>query len=213
MIRRCLLAVAGLSMALAAGCGSMMLASQGVPIWLRHRLDWTVYQPSHRVALATFEVLKAELAEVKIVDEELTRDDHFNSPDGKTPKPGEVKIPDDYPAFWLDEFLPGLPMIVNCRYVVIEGKTKDGKRVDVVVRLEIVSSDQRTVVSVQVGHKGEDDKITKKLIDKISERVHQPTLKPDSPEEHAALVAALGLRPSNDWDMDGTTGEIRMKRK
>ena len=47
-------------------------------------------------------MLKAELAEVKVLDIELTRDDQFDKPDGKMPKPGDVKIPDDYPAFWFD---------------------------------------------------------------------------------------------------------------
>ena len=215
MGRRCVLGAAGLALALAlAGCGTMMLAAKGEPIWLRHRLDWTVYQPSHRVALATYEVLKEELATVKILDEELSQDDRFNTADGKTPKPGDIKIPDDYPAFWIDSFIPGnKPLIVNCRYLYLEGKTKDGKRVDALVRLEIVgTSEQHTVVSLQVGRKG-DEKLTKALIDKISGRVQGPQSPPGSAEERAALTAAFGVMPDADWDVDSTTGLIRKKTK
>jgi hypothetical protein len=216
MIRRCLLASAGLSLALAAGCGTMMLASQGEPVWLLHRLDWTVFKPSHRVAMATFEALKGELAEVKIVDEELTQDSHYNLPDGQwtLPKPADLRIPDDYPAFWVDGFGPkDQPMIVNCRSCVFRGKTKDGKRVDAVVRLEIVgTSEQHTVVSVQAGRKG-DEKLTKGLIDRISEQLQHPKFPPGSTEERAALNLVLGLRPTDDWDIDATTGDIRMKAK
>jgi hypothetical protein len=216
MLRRCLLAVAGLALALTAGCGSMMIAAMdGEPVWLRHRLDWTVYQPSHRVALATLEVLKTELAEAKIVDEELTEDKRFNTPDGKTPKPGEVRIPDDYPAFWLDGLVDQRPMIVNCRFCDIRGKTKDGKPVEAVVRLEIVGkSEQHTVLSIQVGRKGDEksNKATKDLIDKISDRVLQPKLPPGSPEERAALSTAFSRQPADNVDYVVASGEIRIKR-
>jgi hypothetical protein len=213
MIRRCLLAVAGLTLALAAGCGSMMLAAQeGEPVWLLHRLNWTVYQPSHRVALATLEVLKeAELTDVKIHSDELTVDKRFDTPDGKTPKPGDVKIPDDYPAFWLDGF-DDHPRIVNCRYCSLEAKTKDGKMVYAVVRLVIVGkSEQHTVVSVQVGRKG-DEKLTKSLIDKISSRVLEPKILPGSPEERTALNDAFKPRPGTDDRMLIAAGELRVRK-
>jgi hypothetical protein len=213
MIRRCLLAVAGLSLALAAGCGSMMLAAQeGEPVWLLHRLNWTVYHPSHQVALATLEVLKeAKLDGVRIVADELTLDKRFNTPDGKVPKPGAVRIPEDYPAFWLDG-LDDQPVIVNCRFCSIEGKTKDGKMVYAVVRLEIVGkSEQHTVVSVQVGRKG-DEKLTKSLIDKISNRVLEPQLKPGSPEERAALNEAFKPRPGTEDRMLIAKGELRVRK-
>lgn len=215
MIRRCLLALGVLALALGAGCGSLMIAAmEGEPVWLRHRLDWTVFQPSHRVAIATLEVLKTELAEVKIVADELTRDDHFNTPDGKTPKPGEIKIPDDYPAFWLDG-VEDHPVIVNCRLAVFEGKTKDGQKVDAVVRLEIVGkTEEHTVVSVQVGHWGDEksNKATKALIDKISEKVLQPSYVPGSPAERNVLNAAFEPRPGTDDKKILAAGEVR-KRK
>jgi hypothetical protein len=212
MGRRCVLGAVGLALAL-AGCGTMKLAAKGEPVWLRHRLDWTVYQPSHRVALAAYEVLKEELGEVKVANEELSQEDRFNV-DGKTPNPGEVKIPDDYPAFWMDSFDPAeKPLLVNCRYVDLEAKTKDDKSVEVIIRLEIVGkTEQHTVVSVQVGHKG-DEKLTKGLIDKISGRVQEPKSPPGSAEERAELTAAFGYGTQDNWDMDATTGEIRRRSK
>jgi hypothetical protein len=190
----------------------MLGAMQGQPVWLTHRLDWTVYQPSHRVALATYEALKGELAEVKVLNVELTQDDHFNPPGGGMPKPGDVKIPEDYPAFWADWLNPKGPVIVNCRYCDFEGKTKDGRKVEAVVRLEIMGSDQRTVVSVQVGRK-RDDKATKVLIDKISDRVHnQPILKPGSPEERTALKDAFGPRPGEEEPKALASGEYRIRK-
>ena len=146
-----------------------------------NRLDYTVYQPSHRVALATSEVLKAELAEVKIRSVELTQDKHFDTPEGKTPEPGSVAIPDDSSACWLEGLpISKGPILVNCHLVAFAGKTKDGQKVDAAVRLEIVGSDQRTVVSVQVGGHG-DARGSKDLIDKISERVQNPRPAPARP--------------------------------
>ncbi len=207
MIRRCLLAVAGLPLALAlsAGCGPVFRTAQKVDAvlgkaelaWMPNRLEYTVYQPSHRVALATFETLKAELAEVKVGDFELSRDNRYNTPEGKMPKPGDVRIPVEYPAFWMDGLDAAGSVLVNCRSVDFSGKTKDGEAVVASVRLEIVGSDQRTVVSVQVGRRG-DPKATKDLIGKISERVHEPKLKPGSPEEQASLNIVFGHRPGED---------------
>ena len=199
MFRRCLLAVAGLALGLVAGCGPIFRTAWKVEramgkveaAWMPNRLDYTVYQPSHRVALATSEALKAELAEVKIRNVELTQDKNFDTPEGKTPVPGSVVIPDGYSACWLEELPTSKgPILVNCRLVAFAGKTKDGQRVDALVRLEIIGSDQRTVVSVQVGGRG-DARGSKDLIDKISERVQNPSTRPGSPEERAALKAAF----------------------
>lgn len=214
MLRRGVFAVAmlALGLGLAAGCGSLMVAiERHEPFWLPHRLDWTVYQPSHRVALATLETLKAELSEVKVTEERLSQDDRFDTPDGHSPKPGAIEIPADYPAFWVEGFVSE-PTIVNCRYFELEGKTKDGKRVDVVVRLEVIGkTEQHTVVSVQVGRKG-DQAFSQDLIGKISDRVQQRAVKPGSPEERTALNAAFGPQLGDDRDLEPTTGEIRLRR-
>ena len=219
MFRRCLLAVAGLALGLVAGCGPIFRSADRIQTVQRkvesalmpNRLDYTVYQPSHRVALAASEALKHELAEVKILNIELTQDKHFDTPEGKTPEPGSVVIPDDYPAFWLDGLsISKSPILANCRLVEFAGKTKDGRKVDASVRLEIVDSDRRTVVSVQVGGRG-DARGSKVLIDKISARVQNPSTRPGSPEERAALKAAFDPGPKSDVDFSAATGEITIK--
>ena len=219
MIRRCLLAVAGLALVLSAGCGPMFRSAHKVDAalqkaelaWMPNRLDYTVYQPSHRVALATLDVLKADLAEVKVHDIELSRDNRYNTPDGKMPKPVEVRIPDDYPAFWMDGLDPDGPVLVNCRSVDFEGRTKAGEAVVASVRLEIMGSDQRTIVSVQVGRRG-DSKATKDLIDKISERVLGPKLKPGSPEEQASLNIVFGHEPGKEELKVLDSGDLRIRK-
>jgi hypothetical protein len=219
MFRRCLLAVAGLALGLVAGCGPVVRSAQRIETalvkveWamMPNRLDYTVYQPSHRVALATSEVLKAELAEVKIRNVELTQDKHFDTPEGKTPVPGSVVIPDDSSACWLEGLpISKSPILVNCHLVAFAGKTKDGQRVDAVVRLEIIGSDQRTVVSVQVGGHG-DARGSKNLTDKISGRVQNPSTRPGSPEERAALKAAFDPGPKGKIDFSAATGEITIR--
>lgn len=222
MIRRCWLAVAGLAFALAlsAGCGPIFRSAQTVDLAVRkaelalmpNRLEYTVYQPSHRVALATLDVLKAELAEVEVHDIELSQDGNFNPPDGKKLEPGDVKIPDDYPAFWVDGLSSTGPVLVNCRSIDFEGQTRDGKAVVASVRLEIVGSDQRTVVGAQVGRRG-DTKPTKDLIDKIAERIQNPGSAPGSAEERAALNAAFAPRPGKDDKKFLADGDIRIKKK
>ena len=134
----------------------------------------SVYLASQRVVLATSEALKAELAEVKVSRVELTRDRNFDTPEGKTPEPGSVSIPADHPACWLEgSSISKDPILVNCHLVAFEGKTKEGQKVDVQVRLELTGSDQKTVVGVQVGGRG-DASGSKTLIDAISARVQNP---------------------------------------
>jgi hypothetical protein len=219
MDRRCLLALAGLALGPVAGCGPVFRSKWKIEravarvesALMPNRLDYTVYQPSHRVALATSETLKAELAEVKIRNVVLTQDKHFDTPEGKAPAPGSVKIPDDYPACWLEGLpISQGPILVNCRIVEFAGKTKDGQRVDAEVRLEIVGSDVRTVVSVQVGGRGDSSR-SKDLIDKISDRVQSPSTRPGSPEERAALKAAFVPGPKADVDFSPETGEITIR--
>lgn len=141
----------------------------------------------------------------------MTQDRHFDTPEGKTPMPGSFAIPDNYSACWL-EGLPNVasPALVNFRLVEFAGKTKDGKKVEVAVRLEIVGSDQRTVVSVQVGGHG-DPSGSKGLIEKIAERIQNRSTRPGSPEERAALKAAFAPGPKGKVDVSAATGEVTIR--
>ena len=151
------------------------------------------------------------MAEVKIRKVELTRDRNFDTPDGKSPEPGTFTLPRDHPACWLDG-LPDSkgPTLVNCRSVAFSGKTKDGQRVDVTIRLELIASDQRTAGTVQVGGHGDASR-SRALIDKISERVQNPSTRPGSPEERAALKAAFDPGSKGAVDSSAETGEITIK--
>ncbi len=219
MFRRCVLAVAGLTLGLLAGCGPVLRSAERIETallkveaaWMPNRLDCMIYHPSHRVALATAEVLKVELAEVKIRSVELTRDKNYDTPEGKTPAPDSVVIPSDYQAFWL-ECLPvsRSPILVNCRLVKFEGKAPDGQKVEAVVRLEVVGSDQRTVVSVQAGGHG-DNRGSHYLLARINERMQNPSTRPGSPEERAALKAAFDPGPKGNVDYSAETGEITIR--
>ena len=221
MVRRRLLALAGLALGLVAGCGPIIRSSWKIERGMQkvesaltpNKLDYVVYQPSHRVALATSEALKAELAEVKICKVELTRDRNFDTPEGKSPEPGSVSIPKDHPACWLEGLsISKDPVLVNCHLVTFEGKTKGGKKVDAQVRLDMTGSDQRTVVSVQVGGHG-DASGSQSLIETIAARVQNPSTRPGSPEERAALKAAFDLGPKADVDFSEATGEITIKAR
>lgn len=216
MDRRCLLALAGPALVVVAGCGPVVRsawkverAAQRVETALTpNRVDDMVYQPSHRVALATLEALRAELAEVKVRRVELTRDRHYDTPEGKPPAPGTVAIPGDAAVCWLDG-LPDAagPALVNCQLVAFAGKTKDGQKVDATVRLEVVGSDQRTVVSVQVGGRG-DATGSRSLMDRIAAQLRSPATRPGSPEERAALRAAFIPASKGNVADSAASGEI-----
>ena len=196
-IRRGLLAFTALVLTSVAGCGMMIQAMEGEPVWLRHRASQDVPGPSHRAVLATLDVLKAELSGVEIVDYHLSQDDRFDTPEGKTPGPGRVEIPGDYPAFLVDGLNEDQPVIVNCRFCCIQGKMKDGRKVDAVIRIDLDGPKPGTVVSVQVGRRG-DPEASDVLLDKIADRSAHPTRKPGSPEERAALNEAFGPRPETE---------------
>lgn len=194
MMRRCVAVIAMTAVVSVAGCGAMMLAvSEGEPFWLLHRVNRPFVQPSHRVALATYEVLKAELTSVEIDDEEMTPDDQFDKPGGKTPMPGEIEIPDDVPAFWLKVLNFG-PAIVNLRTCELMGKDRHGREVFAVVRIGSRGPKLNTVVSIQIGRRG-DEKASRALLDKIAERVAHPSYKPGSPEERQALQDLFNPEP------------------
>ena len=221
MFPRRSLAFAGLALGLVVGCGPVIRSSWKIQRGMTkvesaltpNKLDYTVYLPSHRVALSTSEALKAELPEVKISRVELTRDKNFDTPEGKTPEPGSVVIPNDYPACWFDGLSGSkAPILINCRLVEFEGKTKDGQKVEVLVQLDLTGSDQRTVVSVRVGGRG-DASGSERLIDSISARVQNPSTRPGSPEERDALKAAFDLGPKADLAFSEASGEVTIKAR
>ena len=210
MMRRCVIVTAVAAIVSVVGCGRMMLVQYGEPVWLLHRVNRTFDQPSHRVALATYEVLKAELTSVGMVDEELTQDDRFDKPDGKTPAPGEIQIPDDAPAFWMKGLSTG-PIIVNLRSFELAGKDRLGRVVQVVVRIGLETPEPDSVVSIQVGERG-DDRASNALIDKIAERLAHPTYKLGSAEERQALQALFLSEPGEADGKSKASREFRIRK-
>jgi hypothetical protein len=213
MIRRCLVASLLTVAVTVAGCGTMKLAQNGEPVWLHHRVDRTFVEPSHRVALATFEVLNAEFSSVNVIAQELSQDSQFDRPDGTTPGPGEVAIPATLPAFWLDGVNPSRPVIVDFRYCTIAGKDREDRQVQVVVRSDPKSSNPGTVVSIQFGRRG-DDAAGFALLAKIAERAALPDRPPGSLEERKALQDLFGPRPGEAFEKAKaiTSGELWMKK-
>jgi len=204
-------AVALLAVVSSTGCGMMHRAMQGEPVWMRHRVSRAFDQPSHRILLATYEVLRGELSSLAVSDVELTQDDRFNSPDGKMPMPGELKIPSDVPAFWMSG-LSSRPLIVNLRFCDLRGNDRQGRQVEAVVRIDF-DDPKKSIVSLQVGHQG-DDAAGRVLLDKIAERVAHPTHRFGSPEERDALSAVLGPEsspPEPRTEPDGKIWRIRKK--
>ena len=190
MLRRSLLAVA---VALMPGCGLAMKTMAERPhlfVWSESR---THPEPTHRVALATLEAMRAELASA-----DFARDDGSQfavasglmQPGMKIPKPGEA-VPPDYPAFWLDWTASNNGhrerQLVQLQLARFEGVTRDGRRVQVGVRKEPES----TQVMIQVDKHG-DAKLGKALLDRIDDRLAHPLHPPGSSEEGETLRAFFG---------------------
>jgi hypothetical protein len=209
MMRRCVIAIAVAAIVSAVGCGRMLLVQYGEPVWLLHRVNRTFPQPSHRVALATYEVLKAELTKVGTVEEEMSQDNQFDGPDGKTPAPGEIQIPDNVPAFWMNG-LGSSPMIVNLRSLELAGRDHQGRLVQVVVRIGMETPEPDSVVSIQIGDKG-DAKASEALLDKIAERLAHPTHKPGSAEERQALQTLFLSEPDKADGKSKASREFRIR--
>ena len=191
MSRRCLLAVL-VAVGCLPGCGLGLRKIAGEP-----RIgDWTEStshkEPPHRVALATLEAMRAELASADFAkgqDSEFAVARDLMRPGKKIPRPGE-SVPPDYPAFWVDWTAKGdghqernLVVLIQAHF---EGKTRDGRPVQISVRRDV-----ETVVTVKVGKHG-DPKLGRFLGERISERLAHPLHPPGSAEEAEAFRAFFG---------------------
>ncbi len=146
-------------------------------------------EPAHRVALATFEAMRAELASA-----EIARDSEFSPRpvptrrDGSKPKEGE--LPADFPAFWLEwKNKTGEPAraLVSLKAAHFEGKSLDGRPIEV----GVASRDGETTVSIRFDKLG-DRLYSGFLFDRISNRLAHPTYVPGSVEEASAFKAFFG---------------------
>ena len=191
MSRRCLMAVLVVAACL-PGCGLGLRKMAGGPRTGAWTESTTYKEPPHRVALATLEAMRAELASADFAtgrDSEFAVARDLMKPGMKIPRPGDP-VPPDYPAFWVDWTAKddghkerNLVVLVQAHF---EGQTRDGRPVQVHVKCDL-----ETVVTVQVGRHG-DPKVGRLLGERISERLAHPLHPPGSPEEAETLRAFFG---------------------
>jgi hypothetical protein len=198
---------------LATGCGIMKTSQNGEPVRLHHRVDRTYTELPHRVALSTVEVLNAEFASVNVVMQNLKLNDRFDRPNGSTPDFGEVKLPADLAAFWLDGVKPSGPVIADFQFCEIQCKDREGREVQAMIRPSLDGSNPGTTVSIQIGRRG-DDASGYVLLAKIADRVAKPRFQPGSIEENNAFQDLFGPRPGEAAEKSRaiTSGETWNKR-
>ena len=144
--------------------------------------------PPHRVALATFEAMRAELA-----SSDFAKNSEFSKirppvrKDGTPPKRGE--LPPDFPAFWLEWNGAGKPVreLVGLRAAHFAGKANDGRPIEV----NVTAKDGETLVTIRVDQLG-DRMFCTYLFEQISGHLNHPSYPPGSVEEAAALQAFFG---------------------
>jgi hypothetical protein len=188
MTRRGLLAVALVFGSMIPGCGMATRRLDEQSLAEATTAVHTFDAPPHRVALATFEAMRAELATVDFAkDSEFAPVRPPKRPDGTTPKEGE--LPPDLPAFWLEWSAAGKPerALVRLTGAHFVGKAKDGRPIEVNV------TDHEGVIqaTIRVDKLG-DRRFSIYLFSKIDDRLNHPSYPPGSAEEAAALQAFFG---------------------
>ncbi len=190
MIRRCLIAVAVVALGLMPGCGLGVRKKDEESLKAVVSVPRTFTEPSQRVALATFEAMRSELASADFAsNSEFAPVPLRPKPDGSKPKESEVRLPPDAPAFWVEwknreKTMTDLVSLRACHY---RGKTRDGRPVEV----NVLSTPDGTLVTVLIDKLG-DRMYSMALLDKVTERLAHPANPPGSPEEAATLKAFFG---------------------
>ena len=192
MTRRCSLAMAALiavaGPASVPGCGMAVRKIDAESLEAFTTVSRSFPESSHRVALATFEAMRGELASADFAkDSEFSANPKLARPDGS--KPGEGELPPNFPAFWLewknkDKSLRELVTLKACHY---SGKTRDGRPVQVAV----LSEPEGTLVTVQVDKLG-DRPFSQALLEKVAQRLAHPASPPGSLDEAATFKAFFG---------------------
>lgn len=187
MLRRLLIVVLGLG--LLGGCGMEVRRAQREEMIALESVHRTFNEPSHRVALATFEAMRNELASA-----EFSKDSEFRP----GPKPRNPKaplfadgkpLPPNFPAFWVEyqssgKKISNLLTLGACHFV---GKTRQGRNVTVELNFQ---PPEGTIVTVHID--GDDRSASKALLDQVNDRLANPASPPGSLEEAATLKAFFG---------------------
>ena len=186
---RSLMAILGLS--ILTGCGLAMRKMEGEPLWQVGTATRTFIEPSHRVAIAALEAMRAELASADLAadrDLAFSPADELCKADGSYPVEGELGLPPNHPAFWMDlPDRPGLPprrIPARLLSTYLVGRARDGRPVEVAVRF----AGAETLVTAHVGRAG-DSELSKALFDRIADRLAHPAYPVGSRDEAEAFRA------------------------
>jgi hypothetical protein len=172
-----------------AGCGMAMRKLQREELIAIESVSRSFPEPSHRVALATFEAMRAELASAEFArDSEFFPAPKLKKKDGSEPKEGQP-LPPNYPGLWVEwkskgKAVTSLLTLGACHFT---GKTPAGQAVAV----EVHAQPEGTVVTVHIDNSG-DKSASKALLDRVADRLAHPSCPPGSPEEVATLKAFFG---------------------
>ncbi len=178
-----------LSLGSLAGCGMEMRKIQREEMIALESVSQTFPGPSHRVALATFEAMRADLASA-----EFAKDSEFlPGPKPKNPNAplfvDGKPLPPNFPAFWVEfqssgQKISRLLTLGGCHFV---GKNKAGQAVTVEIRFQPPDG---TTVTVHIDK--DDRSASKVLLQTVGEHLEHPSYPPGSLEEAAALKSFFG---------------------
>jgi hypothetical protein len=149
----------------------------------------TYQEPSHRVALATFEAMRSELASAEFAkDSEFLPGPKPRNPNAPLFSDGKP-LPPNFPAFWVEYQSSGqkISKLLTLGACHFAGKTRYGKPVTVEVRFQ---PPEGTTVTVHID--GDDRSASKVLLQVVEERLAHPANPPGSLEEAATLKAFFG---------------------
>ena len=140
-------------------------------------------KPTHRVAVAVDEAMRAELASVVPGNCKLSQDYSLMRPNGRPPTIDKFVIPEDYPAFWWDPGAPATAPMASTLYGMrFDGTTRDGRSVQVTVKNDPIG--EGSIVDCHG-----DVALARALELRIAYRLAHPKHKHESPEDRAALMA------------------------
>jgi hypothetical protein len=180
MTRRGLISLA-MASALLPGCGMSVRKLDEEALAAATTVSRVFPEPPHRVALAAFEAMRAELASAEFVG-----DSEFMPYRGK---PKELQLPGGL-AFdfeWKDKDGKPSHAPLVLQSVHFRGKTAEGRSVDV----RVIRQDGQTLATVRVDELG-DRMFSQWLLDRFADRLAHPATLPGSPEEAAAFQAFFG---------------------
>ena len=184
---RCLIVVVVLGSI--PGCGMAMRKLQREEMIAIESVSRSFPEPSHRVALAAFEAMRAELASAEFArDSEFLPAPKLKKRDGSEPKEGQP-LPPNYPGLWVEWKSKGtavtsLLTLGACHFA---GSTRAGQAVTV----EVQAQPDGTVITVHIDNSS-DKSASRALLDKVADRLAHPANPPGSTGEVATFKAFFG---------------------